>query len=443
MSDKASAGEASPLVARPAAFWGSRRGALAVAVGTVLAAQIGKGFVEDAMMNTAELIKTSRGLVEVPTELPGAGTTAYAAGKLSAVLFSSRFSGRTQLLGAMSAGVLANLVICAGTHVAVAAAWLVWRFCGAFVWGGAMIIVVRWVDHEHIGSAGGLLGLVWEGTHVLAGLTYAALLSDESDPERWRRPYWCASLLCLLCALLCLALRETPADAGHRPPRAPRGAAVSHPLDGATVAEALRSVLGQPRLVLLLLGSLFGFGTTYLVQLCPTFLQEALGATASQASLFTMLGGVGGLAGNGFAALAFDRVSGLSKAALVCGLAVGGALTAGVSLALFSAGALSPMGFSLLIMLVAFQVSPLLYVPQTMLAAELGGARHASTVTNVIDLFGIGVASLSSFFGGFLIGADAYGGFLGFLAVQAGLLGVFFCAFAAQSYREEKGAVEW
>lgn len=282
--------EASPLVADerlprlPIRYgWLPQRShAVTVTVMLCLLTLVGKCVGDAAFLSTMPAVRDATGRSEVVTTLPSLGTLVYALGKVLGVLFSSNVRGRDLIVIFSTTTAICLLGFTRGSYAAMLPCWLVFRLFSSQGWPCFSLLIANWVDASLVGPVSALLSIAWEvgtgGAEFLFGL-----MLDDSGEERWRWPFYVAAAYSTIMVIVdVLVLHESAAEAGYRPPLISTlalGSGPAHPLQDASLREALRYFCASTRFWLIVITNACFSAATYSAYFMNVYAVDALDAT--------------------------------------------------------------------------------------------------------------------------------------------------------------------
>jgi len=219
--------------------------------------------------------------------------------------------------------------------------------------------------------------------------------------------------------LLFFVLKQSPADVGlevvassdgdnHKRP---------HPLDDATVAEALLSFVRSPRVWLICVSIMCLAVLMEFQSFIPIYLKESFGLTAGIAAITSSAFPIGCLVSVLAGGLMFDLLSKKKRIFVLGGMMVFAVFCVALLRALPQLGLTGE--FSLwtalfAIMLYGLAIAPCYYIPMSVFSVDFGG-KHCGVLIGIIDAAGYLAAMVFDFLGG--AAADEVDGWHQFLNI--------------------------
>ena len=360
--------------------------------------------------------------------LPGLGTAFYAAGKLSQIFVTHAIGAGLVLVWiACVGGALSSGLVAIGTPVFMTIGWCGVCFCMAHVWGASTAVAAGWFETRELGRVFAFIGVASALGGMFFSWAYGAIVDVPPEGHLWFLGFVMAAAALLLTGVLfLLLLRDSAAKAGFEapspPPPPPAAAATvaasdeqtppANGVDGLSVPSALGAMVSDVRVALLMvMGCGYTVAAGIVKDYMPLYATKRLGASEKDAAhllIFTMLGALVGGIGMG---LARDGLSAAASVGLTAAINLGSAAAATAWLAYELRGG-SWLGVDLL--------GPMLFVVSTSIECSwninlsvfivrFAGARHASTLSGLMDLLSFAVKVPFMFLAGHLANDGRYG----------------------------------
>ena len=424
--------ESSALVASSGAE-SARRAAVLTAVILIMTSLAAKAAIDTAQGQGASDIADAVGDETVQNTVPSLGTVCYGFGKVTAFLLGAqRIGDRRYLVVIMLLGGTFTYLFTIGTNAAFFSAWMAYRYVTAFAWPVSVSLMLLWVDLEHHGKATGALGYAWEGSAALMAGVFTSLPAEE-----WEVPFYIAGACAFASAILVAAFLHTSATAaGHRPPhvaqplepltnrrgdvyrtrgdevaasagRDPAKAELAaplapsalppqaHPLDGATLWEAVVAFAHDGSFWLALAGNTALLGASYMKDYQPSLLHDWGKADETERKLLVMSNAAVNVVGLAVGGVVRDHCSRRGWMRVVCVLCVWATAMQWAMQARAWGGELSARDVYVFQGLTQLATVTLGYILVTVFVAEIGGLRHAATALNLVDMVGIGFSAIT------------------------------------------------
>ena len=338
-------------------------------------------------------------------------------GKLVTGPGADLLGGRRMFLIALAYTAMANVGFAFGSSFF---AFATFNFLGQFAkaggWPAMTKLVGSWYPETRYGQVWSVISTSSRVGTIIAGVMLGYLLSLVS----WRLVFVVSAVLTfVVVGLLYFLLKDHPEDVGlpsladhqlepsddaaegedQRVTRQ-RGELPPHPVDSLSLWQACWVFARSGRCWFICFSIVFLTIVMDFLTFIPIYLSEALGLSASQASMAGSSFPAGMFFALVFTSFVYDR---LSKRRLI--FALGGLLLVSClcvlvlwRLDLAPEGIRTPAAI-VTIFLLGFSISPAYYVPMSVFAVAFGG-KHSGFLVALIDVFGYGGALLFNFFGG-------------------------------------------
>lgn len=188
--------------------------------------------------------------------VPGIGSTYYALGKLTMVLFTHSLGARFILVVACLLGGVGMLTCTIGSFTALSVGWSCTQFAVAHIWGASVAVFGCWVEPALVGRIIGIgMAVGSDGGGALGSFVFSLLL----DAHGWRAPFYLTGVaLFSVAVLIALGLFNSPVEAGLAPVELSKSAMApasptAHHLAEATLTTATRDFAARGRVWLTLL----------------------------------------------------------------------------------------------------------------------------------------------------------------------------------------------
>ena len=218
-------------------------------------------------------------------------------------------------------------------------------------------------------------------------------------------------------------LKQCPADAGLEVVASSNEADQKrpHPLDDATLSQALVSFARSPRVWLICISVMCLTVLMEFQSFIPIYLQETFGLTTGIAAITSSAFPVGCLISVLAGGFVFDLLSKKKRIFVLGGMMVFSVLCVALLLALPTFGMSGNLGLwpaLLAIMLFGLTIAPCYYIPMSVFAVDFGGIR-CGVLIGLIDAAGYLAAMAFDFLGGAV--ADEVDGWHQFLTILLGV----------------------
>lgn len=432
--------EDTPLTAFPAAGYticGScvrirtRRTAVAVTLallGLVVLVKEGANLSLPAVMPAISDLNVDGDGDAIVASLPGLGTAFYAAGKLSQI-FATHGMGAGAVLVWITCvgGALSSSLVAIGHPVSMTVGWCGVSFCVAHVWGAGTAVAAGWFETRELGRVFAFIGVAGALGGMLFSWLYGVIVDVPPEGHIWYLSFVMAAAALLVTGVLRLLLaRDSAAKAGFAapppPPPPPAAAAAvaasdeqtppSNGVDGLSVPGALGAMVCDVRVALLMVvGCGYAVSSGVVNAYMPLYATERLGASEKDAAhllIFTMLGALVGGIGMG---LARDGLSAAASVALTAAINLGSAAAAVAWLAYELNGGtwLGVRLLSFMVFVVSASIECSWNINLSVFTVRFAGARHASTLSGLMDLLCFAGKVPFMFVAGHLVNDGRYG----------------------------------
>lgn len=393
---------ASPLPWIPARYswFKARRSGLICTICLLYMAVLSKSLGDAALYASLPSVRTATGFAGVLTNLPAAGTAAYGVGKAIGIITASHMGGRITMMAGLVCGTML-LLFADGRYSVMLTTWIIFRFGTSQTWGGFTMIVANWVDGADVGKVMGLLAIAWElgtgGAEAIFGL-----MLGTHGVDHWREPFYVAGLFNVAAFWgIFFFLHGSATSAGYRPPLLKHESeGQHHPLQHSSVQVALQYFSGSGRFWLILVSNCCILAAMYTLFFMNVYAVKALGASDQQGAFLLTYVSIGTIVAIVIATAIYDGLSKLQRAIM---LSVSNFCFFSLTLISFSLNISGHMTIQLLAALgslTAFFGGLGAYLPISIFQIQFGGPRHASTMSNLHDTFGIGLSTYASYLAG-------------------------------------------
>ncbi|KAL1504672.1 hypothetical protein AB1Y20_008452 [Prymnesium parvum] len=398
--------EGTPLVKERAtsAQWcilitGRQANVMILTLAVVYLAVAGTTMVHTALPTAAAQIANDTGVPSVLADLPAIGSAVHGAGKLTGVMVASRMSPRQMLMCTAAAGTLLPLFFVQGGAISMWMSWLLWQYASSFTMPAAVMIIVNWIDIEHLGRASALLGAAWQGGYAMAAGLDAGLLTLES-PKRapWHFACYAGSFANFASFMLLLFLvNDSPAMIGLKE-ASPRQEDLDHPLRKLSVLAALKMLFRSVPFCFLLLANVLGSTGFYTHNYLPSFAVKlflSTDASGASCSMYPLIAGLLLLPPLG---ILYDNLSDRSRILLLVSLSLAVGVMAGVLPIAYATQGLSYTGFCALTTAIMSLFLLPNYILNVVYNSRFGGPEHTGTIINLGDALGVGYGTIAQLF---------------------------------------------
>ena len=354
----------------------------------------------------------------------GWGTAGTLIGKLANGILADRLGGRRIFMLSLAFCMLATGLFSSMSGLLYfSLAYFLALFAKSAGWPSMANLIRVWYPQHWRGRIWGILSSSSRFSSLVTTLVLGSLLLAVS----WR---WViatsAVITCGVLLLLFLVLKQSPADVGLEAVASSDGDNQKrpHPLDDATLAEALRRFVRSPRVWLICMSIMSLAILMEFQSFIPIYLKETFGLTAGIAAITSSAFPIGCLVSVLAGGFIFDRLSKKKRIFVLGGMMVCAVLCVGVLLALPQWGLTDDFGLwtaLFAIMIYGLAIAPCYYIPMSVFSVDFGGA-HCGVLVGIIDAVGYLAAMSFDFLGGSV--ADQVDGWHQFLNI---LLGVSLC----------------
>ena len=354
----------------------------------------------------------------------GWGTAGTLIGKLANGILADRLGGRRVFMLALAFCMLATGLFSSMPGLLYfSLAYFLALFAKSAGWPSMANLIRVWYPQHWRGRIWGILSSSSRFSSLVTTLVLGSLLLAVS----WRWVITTSAVItCGVLLLLFLVLKQSPADVGLETVASSDGDNQKrpHPLDDATLAEALRRFVRSPRVWLICMSIMSLAILMEFQSFIPIYLKETFGLTAGIAAITSSAFPIGCLVSVLAGGFIFDRLSKKKRIFLLGGMMVCAVLCVGVLLALPQWGLTGDFGLwtaLFAIMIYGLAIAPCYYIPMSVFSVDFGGA-HCGVLVGIIDAVGYLAAMSFDFLGGSV--ADQVDGWHQFLNI---LLGVSLC----------------
>lgn len=432
---------ASPLPRIPVRYswFKARRGGLICTIFLLYLAVLSKSMGDAALYATLPSVRAATGFAGVLTNLPAAGTAAYGVGKAIGIITASHMGGRITLIVGLVGGMML-LLFADGRYSVMLTTWCIFRFATSQTWGGFTMIVANWVDGADVGKVMGVLAIAWElgtgGAEAIFGL-----MLGNHGVDHWREPFYVGGVFNIVALMaIFFFLHGSATSAGYRPPllkHESEGAA--HPLQQSSVQVALQYFSRSGRFWLILVSNCCILAAMYTLFFMNVYAVKALGASDQQGAFLLTYISMGTLVAIVIATMIYDGLSKLQRAIMLsvsnfCFLSF-----TVISFSVHVSGHMTTQLLAALGSLTAFFGGMGAYLPISIFQIQFGGPRHASTMSNLHDTFGIGLSTYASYLAGNYVEEGQYTHYWALFTINVMIATVALVAFGwADFYHERK-----
>ncbi len=351
----------------------------------------------------------------------GWGTAGTLSGKLINGILADKIGGRRVFLFSLGLCMLATGIF--GTlsgALYFSVAYFIALFAKSAGWPSMANLIRVWYAPNWRGRIWGILSSSSRFSSLFTALVLGSLLLVIS----WREVI-AVSVVITAGVILCLffVLKQSPKDVGlealaasdrdlrHRPGPRP------HPLDDATLAEALLSFIRSPRVWLICASIMCLTVLMEFQSFIPIYLKETFGLTAGIAAITSSAFPIGCLISVLAGGFVFDALTKKKRIFALGGLMGLAVCCVAVLLAIPQLG--MPNSFRLwttlsAIMFFGLAIAPCYYIPMSVFSVDFGG-KHCGVLVGIIDAIGYLAAMVFDFLGGAV--ADEVDGWRHFLNI--------------------------
>ncbi len=347
----------------------------------------------------------------------GWGTAGTLSGKLINGLLADKIGGRRVFLLSLGLCMLATGIF--GTLSGVlyfSVAYFIALFAKSAGWPSMANLISVWYAPNWRGRIWGILSSSSRLSSLFTALVLGSLLLVIS----WREVIAVSVLITAsVIVFLAFVLKQSPRDVGlealvssvgdlqHRP----------HPLDEATLAEALFSFIRSPRVWLICASIMCLTVLMEFQSFIPIYLKETFGLTSGIAAITSSAFPVGCLISVVSGGFVFDTLTKKKRIFVLGGLMGFAVCCVSVLLAIPQLGMTN--SFSLwtalsAIMFFGLAIAPCYYIPMSVFSVDFGG-KHCGVLVGIIDAIGYLAAMVFDFLGGAV--ADKVDGWHHFLNI--------------------------
>ena len=373
--------------------------------------------------------------------LIGWGTAGTLIGKLANGVLADKLGGRRVFLLSLAFCMFATGIF--GTMSGVlyfSLAYFIALFAKSAAWPSMANLIGVWYPKKWHGRIWGILSSSSRFSSLFTALVLGSLLLAVS----WRSVI-AASAVITGGVLLVLfrILKQCPADAGLEVVASSNEADQKrpHPLDDATLSQALVSFARSPRVWLIGISVMCLTVLMEFQSFIPIYLRETFGLTTGIAAITSSAFPIGCLISVLAGGVVFDLLSKKKRIFVLGGMMVFSVLCVALLLALPTLGMTGNLGLwpaLLAIMLFGLTIAPCYYIPMSVFSVDFGGTR-CGVLIGLIDAAGYLAAMAFDFLGGAVAdGVDGWHRFLTILLGVAILGAVTLPLFLLLDYRVEK-----
>ncbi len=371
----------------------------------------------------------------------GWGTAGTLVGKLANGILADRLGGRRVFMLSLAFCMLATgLFSRMWGLLYFSLAYCIALFAKSAGWPSMANLIRAWYPQHWRGRIWGILSSSSRFSSLFTALVLGSLLLAVS----WRGVIATSALItCGVLLLLSLVLKQSPADVGLEAVASGDGhnQATPHPLDEATLAEALLRFARSPRVWLICMSIMSLTVLMEFQSFIPIYLKETFSLTAGIAAIISSAFPIGCLMSVLVGGLVFDLLSKKNRIFVLSGMMVCAVLCVGVLLALPGLGLTGDFGLwtaLLAIMVYGLAIAPCYYIPMSVFSVDFGGA-HCGVLVGIIDALGYLAAMAFDFLGGAIAdGVDGWHQFLNILLGTALFGSVTLPLFLLLDYRSAK-----
>ena len=371
----------------------------------------------------------------------GWGTAGTMIGKLANGVLADKLGGRRVFMIALGFCMLATGLF--GTMSGVlyfSLAYFIALFSKSAGWPSMANLISVWYPHNWRGRIWGILSSSSRFSSLFTTLALGSLLLVVS----WRAVIATSVVLAggVLAALF-FVLKQSPADVGLQivPSSDGDDQKRPHPLDDATLAEALLSFVRSPRVWLICVSIMCLTVLMEFQSFIPIYLKETFGLSAGIAAITSSAFPIGCLISVLAGGFVFDLLSKKKRIFVLGGMMVFAVFCVALLLLLPKAGLTGNFGLwtaLLAIMFYGLAIAPCYYIPMSVFSVDFGGTR-CGVLVGIIDAAGYLAAMAFDFLGGAV--ADKVDGWHQFLEIllSVSILGsVALPLFLLCDYRAQK-----
>ena len=371
----------------------------------------------------------------------GWGTAGTLIGKLANGVLADKLGGRRVFMLSLGICMLATAFFDTMSGVLYfSLAYFIALFAKSAAWPSMANLISVWYPKNWRGRIWGILSSSSRFSSLFTTLVLGSLLLAVS----WR---WVIAISAVITGavllLLFFILKQSPADVGlevvassdegnqERP----------HPLDNATLAEALLSFAGSPRVWLICVSVMCLAVLMEFQSFIPIYLKETFGLTTGVAAITSAAFPIGCLISVLAGGFIFDLLSKKKRIFVMGGMMVFAVFCVALLMALPKLGLTGDFGLwpaLFAIMLYGLAIAPCYYIPMSVFSVDFGGT-HCGVLVCIIDAAGYLAAMAFDFVGG--AAADEVDGWHQFLNIllSVSILGsVTLPLFLLLDYRSEK-----
>ncbi len=371
----------------------------------------------------------------------GWGTAGTLIGKLANGVLADKLGGRRVFMISLGFCMLATGIF--GTLSGVlyfSLAYFIALFAKSAAWPSMANLISVWYPKKWRGRIWGILSSSSRFSSLFTTLVLGSLLLAVS----WRVVIATSAVMTGgVLLLLFFILKQSPADVGLPVVASSDGDSRKrpHPLDDATLAEALLSFVRSPRVWLICISIMCLTVLMEFQSFIPIYLKETFGLTAGIAAITSSAFPIGCLISVLAGGFVFDALSKKRRIFVLGGMMVFSVLCVALLLALPKLGLTGDFSLwaaLLAIMFYGLAIAPCYYIPMSVFSIDFGGAR-CGVLVGIIDAVGYLAAMAFDFLGGAV--ADEVDGWHQFLTIllSVSILGsVTLPLFLLLDYRAEK-----
>ena len=351
----------------------------------------------------------------------GWGTAGTLIGKLANGVLADKLGGRRVFMLSLCFCMLATAIF--GTMSGLfyfSLAYFIALFAKSAGWPSMANLIRVWYPQNWRGRIWGILSSSSRISSLFTTLVLGSLLLAVS----WRGVIATSAVITGgVLLLLFLVLKQSPADVGLEVVASshPNNQKRPHPLDGATLAEALLSFVRSPRVWLICVSIMCLAVLMEFQSFIPIYLHETFGLTAGIAAITSSAFPIGCLISVLAGGFIFDLLSKKKRIFVLGGMMVCAVLCVALLLALPKWGLSDDFGLwtaLLAIMLYGLAIAPCYYIPMSVFSVDFGGT-HCGILVGIIDAAGYLAAMAFDFLGGAV--ADGMDGWHQFLNILLGV----------------------
>ena len=371
----------------------------------------------------------------------GWGTAGTLIGKLANGVLADNLGGRRVFMISLGFCMLATAVFSTMSGLLyLSLAYFIALFVKSAGWPSMANLISVWYPKTWHGRIWGILSSSSRFSSLFTTLVLGSLLLVVS----WRGVIATAAVITGgVLLLLFFILKQSPADVGVEAVALSDGDNQKrrHPLDEATLAEALLSFVRSPRVWLICVSIMCLTVLMEFQSFLPIYLKETFGLTPGDAAIKSSAFPIGCLISVLAGGFIFDLLSKKKRIFVLGGMMVLAVLCVVFLLALPRLGLHGAFGLwtaLFAIMLYGLAIAPCYYIPMSVFSVAFGGAR-CGVLVGIIDAAGYLAAMTFDFLGG--AAADEVNGWHQFLNIllSVSILGtVTLPLFLLLDFRSEK-----